>query len=349
MKMIYVGADVHQTSTTLVTLDHRGREQGHTVIRTTPELLLAEVQKFDAAVCFAVEESNHARWIYELLESVVDQLIVCDPKRNKFADCERKTDKDDARGLAQLAYMGQLKSVYHGDSVHSELKELVKSYERIDRLRTNAMNALRGVFANDGTWSDSSELYSLEGREAWLSSVQNRGRRHRLLALYAQFDALNTLKAEAKKEMVRVARRKQGWKWIRSVPGVGDVRTAQILAVVGTPHRFRTKRQFWAYCGFAVVHFDTDEYDSSLRLKKRRKTRGLNRNRNAALKNAFKGAAQSTLRFPDTYPEIPPYFERRAEAKGRDIAAVDLARKLSAIALTLWKREEEYDPKKASW
>jgi len=40
----------------------------------------------------------------------------------------------------------------------------------------------------------------------------------------------------------------------------GTVRVAQLLARVGSPHRFRTKRQFWPYCGLAVVQRTSAEY-----------------------------------------------------------------------------------------
>jgi transposase len=41
---------------------------------------------------------------------------------------------------------------------------------------------------------------------------------------------------------------------------LGPIRIAQILAKVASPHRFRTKRQFWAYCGLAVVTRSIADY-----------------------------------------------------------------------------------------
>lgn len=349
MKMVYVGADVHQTSTTLVALDHRGKVMKKSVIRTTPELLISELRALGERVVFAAEESNHSRWLYDALEAVVEKVIICDPKRNKFGDRVQKTDRDDAYGLAELCYMGKLKPIYHGDAVHTELKELVKAFGEAKRGRTRAMNAIRGVLANDGTWGASSQLFAADGRESWIDTVGCGGRKVRLRQLFARFDLEDALKCEVKKQMVQVARHHSGWRYVNSVPGLGDVRTSQILAIVGRPVRFRTRSQFWMYCGLGVVFHETDQYDANLKLKTKRKTLGLNRNRNPILKDAFKGAAQSALMNPQLYPEITDYFVRSADRKGESVAKVMIARKLAAITLNIWKRKEEYSPEKASW
>jgi transposase len=51
--------------------------------------------------------------------------------------------------------------------------------------------------------------------------------------------------------MLRESRRHRVARILETAPGFGPVRVAQMLPIVVTPHRFRTKRQFWSYCGFA--------------------------------------------------------------------------------------------------
>jgi transposase len=70
-----------------------------------------------------------------------------------------------------------------------------------------------------------------------------------------------------------------------------------LIGRVQTPHRFRTKRQFWAYCGLALETRDSGEYRMVNGQVERRKKpvliRGLNWNHNRAMKDVFKGAATS--------------------------------------------------------
>jgi transposase len=52
---------------------------------------------------------------------------------------------------------------------------------------------------------------------------------------------------------------------LRTIPRIGPIRAAQIVASAGTPHRFRTKRQFWSYSGLAVVTHTSAEYEMHTR------------------------------------------------------------------------------------
>jgi len=63
--------------------------------------------------------------------------------------------------------------------------------------------------------------------------------------------------------MLREARRHHAFKILLGVPVLGPIRSAQIIASVGSPFRFRTKRQFWTYCGLAVVTRSSLITDSS--------------------------------------------------------------------------------------
>ena len=87
-----------------------------------------------------------------------------------------------------------------------------------------------------------------------------------------------------------------------TIPSIGPIRAALLVALLQTPHRFRTKRQLWAYSGFAVETHDSGEYrvvKGKLRRNRKRITmRRLNPNHNHDLKNLFKGAALSASTRP---------------------------------------------------
>ena len=112
-----------------------------------------------------------------------------------------------------------------------------------------------------------------------------------------QLAALKPLRQKAKLAMVKEVRRQTAYLWLMSVPKLGSVSVAQLIAVVGTPHRFRSKQQFWTYVGLAVVTRSTADHEvvgGVLRRSQRPvSTRGLNRNHNHVLKRVFKNAATS--------------------------------------------------------
>jgi transposase len=107
---------------------------------------------------------------------------------------------------------------------------------------------------------------------------------------------LRALRPPAKAALVAEAGRDPAWGVLRTIPFLGPVRVALLLATLQTPWRFRTKRQLGAYAGLAVVTRTTAEYgvEVSGRLVRRRRppmTRGLNRNHNHVVKEVLKGAA----------------------------------------------------------
>ncbi len=131
-----------------------------------------------------------------------------------------------------------------------------------------------------------------------------------------------------------------------SVPGIGPIRAAVILGIAATPHRFRTKKQFWGYCGLGVVSEISAEYEllngRVRRSKKRPLLRGLNKNYNRAMKEVFKGAAKTV-----SGGAWKNHFEAMiANGSLESMARLTLARKVASITLAIWKRGERYDHRK---
>lgn len=161
-------------------------------------------------------------------------------------------------------------------------------------------------------------------------------------------ELLRELRPKAKAAMIAEARRQPGWKILRSVPFLGPVRVAEILAIMATPWRFRTKRQAWPYAGLAVVtrsSADQEFADGSLRRRKRAPlTRGLNRNHHPLLKSVFKGAANAAAAQEGPFKE----FYETCVGRGvrEEMAKLTLARKIVAIVLRLWKSGETFDATK---
>jgi transposase len=166
--------------------------------------------------------------------------------------------------------------------------------------------------------------------------------------LYAELAVLQELRPRAKAAMLAEARRDPAWKVLRTIPFLGPVRVALLLAMLQTPWRFRTKRNLWAYAGFAVVTRTSAEYevDSDRRIRRRGRrptTRGLNRNHNRVVKDVFKGAATAAATRAGALQEW--YQGLLTRGMREELARVTLARKVAAITLHVWKAGVPYDAK----
>jgi transposase len=191
-------------------------------------------------------------------------------------------------------------------------------------------------------------LYRADQRSDWLAKLSEEAARFRAESLLEQLESISQLRKQAKQRLMAQARNHADYKILVKLPGFGPVRVAQLIAEVGTPHRFRTKRQFWPYCGYAVVTRSSADYQvvegKIVKQRKKVSTRGLNRNHNPQLKQVFNGAALTALR----HEAIKAYYQRLIDHGTRpELARLSVARKLSSIALTIWQRREEFDAKKA--
>jgi hypothetical protein len=143
----------------------------------------------------------------------------------------------------------------------------------------------------------------------------------------------------------RRAGKQKAANWLRQIPSIGPIRAALLIALIQTPHRFRTKRQLWAYSGLALQTSASGEYRFVQGQRKRSKKapgiRGLNLNHNHDLKNIFKGAAVRAAGVPGPFQEF--YTALIAKGMKPSMARLTLARKIAAITLLVWKKGVRFD------
>ena len=343
----YRGLDVHQAMTVVVVLDAEGKVVLETMVATEAAALVRLVKGLSGPLHVTLEESTHADWLQGILLSHVRRVVVCDPRRNKLLSEGSKGDKVDARKLADLLRTGMLRPVYHGHVATRKLKELVRAYETFSLDTQRTMNRIKAIYRGRGVATPGRGVYQAGQREQWLAKLTEPGLRQRAAWLYELLDQLRPLRKKAKQALLIEGRAHRAVKLLRTIPQLGPIRAAFIVATVDTPHRFRTKRQFWTYVGLAVITHMSSEYEMKAgQVVRRRKpvaTRGLNRNCNHRLKDVFVGAATAGA----SHDPYKPYVERLTHrGLSADMTRITLARKISAVALVVWKKGKEFDPKK---
>ena len=347
MKTYYVGMDVHRASIVIVVLNGAGKVVMQLVVETGAERVRGFLKQLRGKVYVTFEEGTQANWLHELVRPLVTEVVVCDPRHNKLLLSGNKSDRVDAQKLAELLRNGSLRGVYHGDNGVRGLKELVRNYDCLVSDSTRVRLRLKAIFRGRAIDCSGSEVYRQDRRAEWLEKLREPGARQRASFLYDQLAALRPLRHEAKRVMVKEARRHAAYAWLMSVPRLGPVSVAQLLAVVGTPHRFRSKRQFWTYVGLAVVTRSSADHElvNGVLRRSRRPvaTRGLNRNHNHLLKKVFKTAANSACQ---SGPFKAAYDARIRQGMEPSLARLTIARQLAAITLSIWKRGQQFNPER---
>src|SRR5499433_4167245 len=298
----YIGLDVHQATISVAVRDSAGKLVVEAVLETKAETILQFLRGVRGSLHVTLEEGTWAAWLHDLLLPHVTRVVVCDPRRNSLLRAGNHNDRVDARKLAELLYLNELNPVYHGEHGLRTLKEVARSYLTITRDLTRVMARLKAIYRSWAIPCAGEQVYAPRYRAEWLAKISEGGVRRRAEHYYQQFDALAVLRQEVRRELLAESRKHQATKLLRQIPAIGPIRSALLIAILQTPHRFRTKRQLWGYSGLDLRTYTSGEYDfikgQLQRNRERITVRGLNHNHNHDVKNLLKGAAISAIGRP---------------------------------------------------
>ena len=341
----YIGLDVHKETISIAVLNSSGKLVMETIIETKASMLVQFVQGLRGNLHVTFEEGTWAAWLYDLLKPQVTKIVVCDPRRNALLKEGNKSDRIDARKLAELLYLNKLKPVYHGEHGVRALKELSRSYLTISGDLARVMTRLKAMYRSWAIPCAGKQVYAPRYRLEWLGKITEAGVRRRAEFYYQQLDALRALRQQVRRELLAESAKHTASKLLCQIPSIGPIRAALLIAILQTPHRFRTKRQLWAYGGLGIeTHSSADHryVEGQLRPSKRPVSlRGLNRNHNHELKNIFKGAALIAATKAGPFQEF--YAALVAKGIRPEMARLTLARKIAAITLIVWKKGVCFD------
>src|SRR6266566_1892412 len=316
----FVGMDVHKDAITIAVMNSAGKVIMESIIETKAVTILQFIQGLRGDLHVTFEEGTWATWLYDLLKPHVTKVVVCNPRKSALLTDGSKGDKIDARKLAELLRGGYL---------------------------TRVMNRIKALYRGWAIPCGGTQVYALCHRSVWLSKIPEAGVRRRAEQFYEQLDALQGLRKQVRRDLLAESRKHNATKLLRQIPSIGPIRAAELVALIQTPHRFRTKRQLWNYSGLGLETHDSAQYryvDGQLqRSRKPQQLRGLNQDHNHDLKKIFKGAA--TMASISAGPFHGFYEALLAKGAKPTMARLTLARKIAAITLIVWKKGLNFDAK----
>jgi len=340
----YIGIDAHATSCTVAVIGPTGRKLSEHIVQTNAQALVDCIRTIPRPRHLCLEEGNLSAWLYEILRPHVDELVV---EALTVHSSGPKSDARDAVTRAQDLRTGAIdKFVFKDPSRFALLRQLARSYDTLCRDVVRVQCRLKALYLSQGIHAHGQSVYGTAHRDDWIQKLPASSHPSAIL-LYAQLDAARELKRDAAKQLIAESHRHPVSKLLETCPGFGPIRVALLVPVVVTPHRFRTARQFWSYCGLGILMRSSSDWtrdgDRWVRAQVN-KTRGLSRCFNHTLKYVFKGAATTVI---TKYPDLPlrRHYDRMLAAGTKpNLAKLTVARKIAATTLVMWKHQEVYDP-----
>src|SRR5438046_2908267 len=127
-------------------MDPRGKVVMESILETKASTILEFFAGLRGTLSVTFEEGTWAAWLYDLLKPHVAKVVVCNPRKNALLKDGNKSDRIDARKLAELLRLDNLKPVYHGETGVRMLRELARSYLTIVKDLTRVMNRLKALY-----------------------------------------------------------------------------------------------------------------------------------------------------------------------------------------------------------
>ena len=342
----YIGLDVHKASTTFGVLNETGKRVGKHVVETNGEALVAQMKAIAGKKHVCLEEGTQSAWLYEILQPHATEVVVA-------LVSERRGPKDDERDafdLAERLRTGTVqRKVFKEEGEFKKLRELAHTHTKVVQDVVRVQNRIKALFRSRGVSVSGMGVYSEDGRKGCLEQLPDASR-GAAMTLFAEYDAVEPIRRQAEKDLVAESHRHATSRILETCPGLGPIRVAHLIAVVVSPERFRTKRQFWSYSGLGIVMRSSSDWAKTEKgdwqREKVQKTRGLNMNHNRMLKNVFKAAAMTVVTHLPNDPLHQDYQRLLAAGTKPNLAQLTLARKIAAIALSMWKSKGRYDSTK---
>jgi len=225
------------------------------------------------------------------------------------------------------------------------LRELARTYGVLTQEQTRTMNRIKALYRSWAIPCAGQSCYGPKQRKAWLDKLPYAAVRERAKIYYQQLKSVQELRHKVRLQLLAQVRKHPAYRNLVGIPQIGPVRAALLIAFMQVPERFRSKRQLWAYCGFALQTQSSADHcwveGKRQRSKKAPLVRGLNNNHHPGLKWIFKSAA--TRLCTGKGPFAPFVLGLLEQGIRPEMVRLTVARKLAAIVLAVWKKGERFD------
>src|SRR3989449_4433533 len=153
-------------------MDPRGKVVMESILETKASTILEFFAGLRGTLSVTFEEGTWAAWLYDLLKPHVAKVVVCNPRKTALLKDGNKNDRIDARKLAELLRLDNLKSVYHGETGVRMLRELARSYLTLVKDLTRVMNRLKAMYRSWAIPCAGRDVYYTRHRAEWLSKIR---------------------------------------------------------------------------------------------------------------------------------------------------------------------------------
>lgn len=349
MKMS-VGVDLHKTQFTVCILseDRRINESGlYPTSKYGYEAFLSKMTKLMGQgyeVTTAVESTGNTRYFRnQLLQSGIGVKVVNTMKFKVVTESVKKTDKRDARTLAEFLEKDMLPESVLCSQESEDIRRVIKSRSILVKALVSLKNQVHGLLLGYGIESKRGQLQSKKERQRILCGLEDhRSYGNAALAVKPLLGSIDQVSSEIKrleKVLAELVAEDEDVELLQTIPGVGLITAATIRAYTDNINRYESAKSYAAHAGLVPWVQNSNETIHHGHITKRGPVE---------LRTAFVQVVMGMLRYrkmTSGYRIIAKYQDMKNH-KGTGKSIIATARKISTITYAILKTREPFDPTK---
>lgn len=331
--MKYIGIDCHKEFCVASVLNDAGQEVGCHKFKTRKDAILDFLKGFDedkANVKMVIESTVRWRMVYDIITEAGYSIILAHPKGVKMiADAKVKTDKVDARTLAELLRVGYIPEAHVASKNAQEWRQIVRHRDFLVKEATGFKNRIHADIREAGIDrpKDVGAPFSKKGK-AWMRSLD-------MVLVSDLLDCLEALTERIKKVdhvIEKECDRSREAIRLREVPGFGSYTALTLVAEIDDIERFESAAALCNYFGIVPSVSQSGRHCSHGRITKQG---------SPMVRHLLEECVMVHVNCcPDS--KISRFYERKAKEIGRPKAIVAAARKLLVAVFFMLKRNEPF-------
>jgi transposase len=321
----YAGIDVSLESASVCVVDASGKIIRESKVASEPEALIGWFGTLGLGLGrIGLEAGPLSQWLYAAMKQAGLAMELLETRHvcTALATMPVKSDRNDARGIAQLMRLGWFRPVHCKSSGAQEVRAVLTARKLVQAKLLDVENSLRGILRGFGLKVGKTTKGSFAGRVEDL--VVNHASLAMIAAALLSVHAVLLRELKAFERQVRaLARTDAKAKLLMSVPAVGPIVALTYASAIDDPGRFTSSKRVGAHFGLTPKKYQSGEIDYTGRISKIG---------DAAVRTALYEAAHIMLIKPiKGCAALKSWAMRIARRCGMKKAKVALARKLAVI------------------
>jgi transposase len=331
----YAGIDVSLERSSVCVVDASGRIIREAKVPSEPEALVGFLAGLGVALTrIGLEAGPLSQWLHADLTAAGFEAVLLETRHVKAALSAMvvKTDRKDARGIAQLLRMGWYRPVHCKSPAAQEVRALLVGRKLLQGKLHDVELSIRGILRGFGLKLGEVSKGRFAARVRELAAGQPMLERVVEPMLRAR-DALRAEYQVLHRAVLAIVREDAVCRRLMTVPGVGALVAVTFASAVDDPARFRRSRALGAHFGLTPKRYQSGETDV---------TGGISKAGDGMVRAALYEAAHAMLTRTGRFSTLKRWALEVAKRRGMKRAKVALARKLSALLHRLWVDGSEF-------